>query len=186
MPQTGWILDLERCTGCKSCTLACKMENNIPAELFYRWVVDRHWDTVPASGAERLLRFVSMTCFHCANPACVPSCPVFVTPDADHPDGRAINKDPSDGIVRIDQDLCIGCCRCSAACPYGAPQYNPETNKVEKCTFCSHRLAAGLGPACVETCVGRALGYASPVAPGGAAPTGFANTSMTNPSVQFA
>jgi Fe-S-cluster-containing dehydrogenase component len=152
------------------------MENNLRRDLFYRWVVDTQLRSIPATGAD--LRFVSMGCFHCANPACIPACPV----------PNAITKDSTTGAVIIDQTLCNGCKRCAGACPYGAPQFNENTRKMEKCHFCKQRLDAGLKPACVMSCVGRALNYGpdTSVTPGGTAPTGFASTTMTNPQILFA
>lgn len=102
----------------------------------------------------------------------------------------AISKRKADGIVLIDQDKCIGCRRCTWACPYGAPRFNPVTKKTEKCTFCVHRLEAGLEPACVTTCVGDALHFGEmedirqiP----GTSPTieGLADISITGPNVRF-
>jgi len=56
------------------------------------------------------------------------------------------------GIVEIDKGLCIGCGNCIPACPYGARYRNPETCKADKCDYCPERRAAGLPPACVDTC----------------------------------
>jgi molybdopterin-containing oxidoreductase family iron-sulfur binding subunit len=95
-------------------------------------------------------------CNHCENPPCVRACPT-----------KATFKRESDGIVMMDFHRCIGCRFCMAACPYGARSFNfrdprpfiKETNKefptrmkgvVEKCQFCTERLAVGLQPACVE------------------------------------
>ena len=171
-----WTLDLAKCTGCRSCSVACVMENNTRRGLFYRWVVDTQLRSIPASGAN--LRYVSMGCFHCADPACIPACPV----------PNAITKDAATGAVIIDQALCIGCKRCAGSCPYGAPQFNESTRRMEKCHFCKQRLDAGLKPACVMTCVGRALNYDTDVnvTPGGTPPTGFSSSSLTNPSIFFA
>jgi anaerobic dimethyl sulfoxide reductase subunit B (iron-sulfur subunit) len=63
---------------------------------------------------------VNMSCNHCAEPACLPTCPT-----------GAIWKREEDGIVDIDSTLCIGCRRCEAACPYGAPQWTPKTDGQE-------------------------------------------------------
>jgi len=98
-------------------------------------------------------------CNHCERPACVRVCPT-----------KATFKRP-DGIVMMDMHRCIGCRFCMAACPYGARSFNwrdprpfiktenkeyPTRTKgvVEKCTFCTERLAKGQQPACVEAAKG--------------------------------
>jgi molybdopterin-containing oxidoreductase family iron-sulfur binding subunit len=95
-------------------------------------------------------------CNHCENPACVRVCPT-----------KATFKRKQDGIVMMDMHRCIGCRFCMAGCPYGARSFNfrdprpfiKSENKeyptrtrgvVEKCTFCTERLAVGKLPACVE------------------------------------
>lgn len=178
MPQYGWVLDLQRCIGCRTCTVSCQSELNTlelqtsKANLSYRWVVEQNGGTYPNVRRQ----FVTMSCMHCEDPPCIRSCPV-----------RAISKREQDGIVLIDQELCIGCRYCIQACPYGAPQFNENTQRVEKCTFCVHRTDAsvGLNPACVDTCVGRALSWGQDVAVPGNEPEGFADRRYSNPSIRF-
>lgn len=188
MAQYGWIIDVTRCIGCRACVASCINENNTDPYLRWRDVLE-----VEEGGTVSLAEntTVSMACFHCANPACKNACPV-----------GAISKDASTGVVLIDQSLCIGCRRCEAACPYGAPRFDPNTKKMYKCTFCAHRLMSGstnpedLVPACVSTCPGKALWFgevsAAPtygkqlVLASSTPPTGFASPSYTTPSVQFA
>src|SRR3972149_2753407 len=137
MPQLGWRIDLTRCTGCRSCQVACRSENNT-GSVSFRWVFFEETGTYPSPALE----FVSMACTHGAPPACRAACPV-----------GAITKDPANGLVNIDPALCIGCKRCAWACPYGAPQYNSDAGQVQKCSGCKQRIAAGLNPARVVTCV---------------------------------
>ncbi|MDH3379567.1 MAG: 4Fe-4S dicluster domain-containing protein [Gammaproteobacteria bacterium] len=195
MAQLGWLIDLDKCTGCDSCTVACKAENNtrplgsplpfkngrgvIPDHVSYRWVVKKETGVYP----NPTLTFVTSACNHCEDPACLVACPT-----------KAIFKRAEDGIVLIDQDKCIGCKYCIHACPYGAPQFNSETEKVEKCTFCVHRLyddsgsRTGFEPACVTTCVGNALHMVEGfnfADSGMNAPDGFADPSLTQPAVNF-
>jgi len=145
------------------------MENNTPTDVNYRWVFERESGFYPNPE----LAFSSLACFHCEAPACIPSCPV-----------GAITKN-AEGLVLINDALCIGCKYCMAACPYGAPQFNAITRKVEKCTYCVQRTSQGLVPACVQTCVGGALQISEDDTWGGAAPDGFANPIRTRPAVKF-
>ena len=197
MPQLGWLIDLDKCTGCDSCSIACKSENNtrplnspmpfkngrgvLPDHVSYRWVIKQEAGVYP----NPTMTFVTSACNHCKHPACLASCPV---PDA-------IFKRVSDGIVLINQEICIGCKNCIQACPYGAPQLNSATAKVEKCTFCLHRLYNAAGertgflPACVTTCVGNALHLVEDfnvADPTGYRPEGFADPALTRPAVKFA
>ncbi len=134
------FVDLRRCVGCQSCTVSCAIENQVPLGDF-RTVVSEYAVGVAAGPRLALL---PRLCNHCEKPACVPVCPV-----------KATTQRP-DGIVVIDASRCLGCGFCVQACPYGARFLNRDTNTADKCTFCLHRLAAGLMPACVETCVGGA------------------------------
>ena len=202
MPQLGWLIDLDKCTGCDSCSIACKSENNtrplsspmpfkkgrgvLPDHVSYRWVVKKEGGVYPHPS----LTFVTSACNHCEHPACLASCPKADVNDA-HNEDNAIFKRETDGIVLINQEVCIGCKNCIQACPYGAPQFNSQTEKVEKCTFCIHRLEAGFLPACVTTCVGNALHLVDDFDPedsGKNVPKelDFANPLLTVPSVKFA
>jgi len=87
-----------------------------------------------------------VSCNHCAEPACLPTCPT-----------GAIFKRKTDGIVDIDSSLCIGCRRCEAACPYGAPQFDVEEKIVKKCNLCVDEIEVGRKPYCVMACMMRVL-----------------------------
>lgn len=135
------VVDLRRCTGCRGCTVACKSENNVPEGVFRTWLRFEEVGTYPQTRP----RYFPLFCNHCDNPPCVPVCPVLATYKRD------------DGLVLIDYDKCIGCGYCIEACPYGARYLNPVQRTADKCTLCVHRLEAGQPPACVATCIGRAL-----------------------------
>lgn len=170
--QLGWSIDLRKCVGCHACVVSCKAENNTSPGLAWRQVITKNGGQYP----NVTTRFVTMACFHCAEPGCIAACPVE----------GAIVKRAEDGVVYIDQELCVGCRRCEWACPYGAVQFNPETRLVEKCTFCLHRLDAGLVPACVTTCMGDALHFGDLAElQGDESIEDFADPRLTVPSVRF-
>lgn len=171
MAQVGWIFNERRCIGCRACYVACKAENNTPLRTDRRWVLERESGAFPEVKRE----FISLTCNHCKEPACMKSCPE-----------RAISKRASDGVVLIDQDKCVGCRYCVAVCPYGAPKINTKTNKADKCTMCIHRLDAGLLPACATVCLTGAIQYIPDFTYAvDAVPEGFVDPVYTQPNINF-
>jgi Fe-S-cluster-containing dehydrogenase component len=70
-----------------------------------------------------------------------------------------MQKRTKDGIVFVDHNLCVGCKACITACPWGAPQWNPEIGKVVKCDYCKDRVDMGLKPACVTICTSHCLDF---------------------------
>jgi Fe-S-cluster-containing dehydrogenase component len=127
------LIDVDKCFGCMACVVACAAENNVPLGNFRTWI--EH--IVKPDGTNI---FVPKQCNHCDDPPCVPPCPTGAT-----------YRTP-DGLVLVNDELCIGCGACVKACPYGARYINPVKGVADKCTFCDHRLSAGLLPACVEAC----------------------------------
>ncbi len=140
--QWGFIHNNVDCIGCRACEIACKDKNGLAPGPRFRRVQYIEGGTFPEVYAFK----VNMSCNHCAEPACLPTCPT-----------GAIFKRQKDGIVDIDSSLCIGCRRCEAACPFGAPQYDPESNTVKKCNMCVDEMDAGRRPYCVMACMMRVL-----------------------------
>ena len=140
----GMLVDVRKCIGCQACTVSCIMENAVPENSF-RTIVSTYVVQQQEAGQTTAATYVlPRLCNHCDNPPCVPVCPV----------GATFKRD--DGVVLVDGDRCVGCAYCVQACPYDARFINHDTGKADKCTFCAHRVEAGLLPACVETCVGGA------------------------------
>ncbi|HAZ12485.1 MAG: 4Fe-4S ferredoxin [Bdellovibrionales bacterium GWA2_49_15] len=153
-------VDIAKCIGCGRCANACKKENHVPEgphtmrTWIERYIIPSEGETMvdsPNGGIDgfpdrqidsSILRtfFVPKLCNHCANPPCVQVCPVGAT------------FQTKDGVVLVDESYCVGCRYCIQACPYGARYMHPEKNVADKCTFCYHRIAKGLLPACVEVC----------------------------------
>ena len=70
-----------------------------------------------------------------------------------------MQKRVKDGIVFVESERCVGCKACITACPWGAPQWNPETGKAVKCDYCMDRLDQGLKPACATVCTTHCLSF---------------------------
>ncbi len=176
IPRWGMTVDLNRCIGCQTCTIACKHANDTPPDIQWRRVLDVELGVFP--DVERL--FLVTGCQHCDNPPCVPVCPT----------GATFRR--ADGIVDIDYGLCIGCASCAVACPYQARHMveqrdlyfgdrdttqersvaHPERLGVaQKCTFCAERIDAARArgqrpgidlaatPACAASCITQALRF---------------------------
>ena len=178
----GFYFDSTRCTGCRTCEMACKDYKDIPAEIAFRRVFDYEGGScaLGADGtvaSDAFMYHVSDACNHCENPKCFAACPT-----------GAIEKD-DDGIVFINQETCTGNGACVDACPYGVPILVKEEGKAKKCDMCRDRVAEGKQPICVEACPLRALEWgdldelkaAHPDAVAGIAP--LADPSETGPSL---
>jgi len=165
IPGRKWVMviDLAKCDGCGACMSACGKMHFIPP--------DRQWIKVlrMQDAEETAPYFFPQPCYHCDNPPCTKVCPVDAT------------FKRQDGIVLIDNDRCIGCRFCMAACPYGARSFNwgkpadppdaaaqpysPEhgfprrIGTVEKCDFCPDMAAQGILPACTAGCPMGAIYY---------------------------
>jgi phenylacetyl-CoA:acceptor oxidoreductase subunit 1 len=169
------VVDINRCIGCQTCTIACKDINDTPPGVQWRRVLDVEQGTFP--DVERL--FLVVGCQHCEEPPCVPVCPSGATAQR------------ADGLVTMDYDTCIGCGYCAVACPYQARTivhdkkwfYGEETVQervvshddrlgvANKCTFCKERLDDGLAqgltpgvdpeatPMCSSSCIARAIHF---------------------------
>ncbi|MGO8989348.1 MAG: 4Fe-4S dicluster domain-containing protein [bacterium] len=135
------------CIGCFACETACKQEHNLPVGPRWMKVIQVGPKEI---GAKLFMDFIPTHCRHCENPPCMGACPV-----------DAISK-RSDGIVIFDEKLCISCNQCIEACPFGAPQYNPEKKVVQACTLCYERVDQGLLPSCVQNCPTQALIFGDP------------------------
>lgn len=160
MTQMIHICDEERCIACSSCILACKVGHDIPVGLSRRRVFTMHEGTPEE-------RSISVACRHCAEPYCLPVCPV-----------DAITK-RDDGIVQTNKEECISCQSCLDACPFGIPSFleneDGELSPQEKCTYCAggpgvetfsqeemelygqNRIAEGKPPLCAAMCSTKAL-----------------------------
>lgn len=169
----GMVIDVKRCVGCQTCTIACKQEHGLPPGIQWRYVVDCEVGEYP--NVRRL--FLPMQCMHCAEPPCVPVCPT------------GASRQRADGIVWVQYEACVGCGYCAVACPYharhllhGGNGYFAHATPAEqaaarpgrhgvmtKCTFCKERVDAGreagltpgvdpeATPMCALACIANAI-----------------------------
>ena len=184
-PQWAMVIDLDRCTGCEACVVACKVENNIPSSeeassrhRSINWIrVERYFE---GEFPDVRARFRPVLCQHCEEAPCEPVCPVYATYHTE------------EGLNAQVYNRCVGTRYCANNCPYSvrffnffAPHWdaplekslNPEvsirtTGVMEKCTFCIQRIRKGeekardenravrdgdVVPACVQSCPTRAM-----------------------------
>lgn len=182
----GMIIDLDRCTGCQACVVACHAENNVPvvgeSEAIKRrtlhWIrIERYWE---GEYPNLKARFMPIVCQHCTEAPCEPVCPVFAT------------YHTPEGLNAQVYNRCIGTRFCGSACPYKVRVYNwfrpnfpgplseqlnpdvsvRERGIIEKCSLCVQRIHRAeldaslegrevmdgeIQPACVQSCPPSAL-----------------------------
>ena len=128
MEKISMVFRKKDCMGCHACEVACKQEHGLGVGPRLVRVLEESPDYVP------------IYCHHCAKAPCKEACPV-----------EAISRNEQ-GIVLIDNDLCIGCRECLEACPFGAMQYEDNQEIAIKCDLCIQRLADNKRPACMAVC----------------------------------
>lgn len=143
MVQMAMTIDLDRCTGCNSCTVACKQENNVNLGAFLVRV--HQIGPIGEFPNHMEMYFLPLMCQHCKSPACIAKCPT-----------DALYK-REDGIVLIDKEKCTDCRECITVCPYGAYSYNSEKKVLEKCDLCAHLIDKGEKPTCIKACIVQAI-----------------------------
>ncbi len=141
--SNGFLVNTERCYGCKACMVACAFGHEldtVKGAVFLRRVREFEDEATPGHA------FVTMSCNHCDEPACLANCPV-----------SAYTKDPETGLVIQDHEKCIGCQTCVNVCPFHAPRYNEADATTYKCDGCITRLQVGLRPICEKVCPTQAI-----------------------------
>lgn len=139
--QYTFEVNLDQCTGCKACVVACHNLNGLDDDETWREV-----GLLFGSKIKPYRQTVTTSCHNCEDPACANGCPTL-----------AYEKDAATGIVHHLDDQCIGCSYCILKCPYDAPKFNAKRGIVRKCDMCHGRLAAGEAPACVQACPNGAI-----------------------------
>lgn len=133
----GMIIDSSRCSGCQSCMVACKLQNDTVPGRFNTTVTAKETFFYSRAG----VRFEAGLCRHCADAPCVAACPT----------GAAFVHDS--GLVMTDWNRCDGNGACLQACPHDARFHDVRFDqRTDKCDLCLHRIVEGLVPACVENC----------------------------------
>ena len=166
MAKKGILFDMEKCIACRSCQVACKQWNELPAEKTTFFAAKGGYQN-PAGLSPKTYSLVKFyehekenrvkwlfrvhRCMHCVDPACVKACPVEPV--------KAMTHVKELGIVYVNRDLCIGCGACNEYCPWNIPQIDDNTEKSTKCTFCIDRVTNGLGPSCSDACPTGAITY---------------------------
>ena len=139
MTRYGMLINTLDGIGCYTCRVSCQRQNGlVPTEAFIHFL-DSESGTYPHVKTE----VVPVQCMHCDDAPCAKACPTGATYVTD------------EGIVRVDQEKCIGCKYCMAVCPYQARVINEVTGTVDKCRLCAAELSAQGAPncSCVSACL---------------------------------
>ena len=139
--------DIERCTSCKACEIACAVEHSSSKSL-YGAVFEQPRPQKRVHVEPALAYAYPVRCLHCSDAPCVAACP-----------NGAMTKDSESGIVVVNEARCQGCFMCAMVCAFGAISAHPTLRVAIKCDRCTERQAAGQQPACVDACPTHALEF---------------------------
>jgi len=131
-------VDVEKCTGCRCCELACSLKN------YQECNPSRARIYVVRSQVDGVITSIPVTCQQCEDALCVAMCPA-----------AALSRNVETHAVVVDPDKCLGCRTCVEVCPFGAPSVDPRTGQAEKCDLCDG------DPTCVKVCAEQAISYVS-------------------------
>ena len=140
-PHYAMVIRESDCIDCELCLKACRETNSVPHGGYRTTILER---SIPVSPEENERVFMPILCNHCNQAPCTRVCPTGAT-----------YKDKTNGIVLMNQDTCIGCKTCMAACPYNARYFNDEVRAIDKCNFCSDtklKESGGKTTACASAC----------------------------------
>lgn len=134
MQRKVLLIDVDKCTGCRICELACSyIHENVFNPLKSR---------ISIISWRREGIDIPMVCQQCDIPLCQDVCPT-----------GAISRDADTWAMVVDETKCIGCRMCIMACPFGGISLHPEKHAVIKCDLCEG------DPACVKYCPVGAIKY---------------------------
>jgi Fe-S-cluster-containing dehydrogenase component len=143
----SFVIDVDRCTGCHLCVIACKDEHvGNEHSPWTRAQPDTGHFWIRVASLERgsmprvKMTYLPLLCQHCENAPCMKAC------------GEDAIKRRHDGLVWIDPGACTGCGLCKEACPYAVIYMNEELGIAQKCTACAHRVDEASLPRCAEIC----------------------------------
>jgi Fe-S-cluster-containing dehydrogenase component len=154
MDNKTFLIDVDKCTGCMLCSIACKDEH--VGSSYEPWSkpqpdTGQFWMNIRPLERGRIPRvrmsYLPVHCQNCENAPCITVCP------------EAAIKTRDDGLVWIDPVPCTGCDLCLDACPYGVIFMNDDLGIAQKCTGCAHRVDEGLEPRCVDVCPHEAITF---------------------------
>lgn len=150
----GMVINLSKCVRCHACVAACRIEHFLPLRVTWPRLIA--WETDTPNGVD--ITTYPVRCNQCKDAPCLKACPANAT------------EQRPDGIIRVDQNKCVGCRYCVIACPYqnrtflsknknpgyfpgyeltkfekkGQKLYPHQVGTTEKCNFCAERIDAGL------------------------------------------
>lgn len=135
-----FVVNPDLCTGCRTCELACSFTHAIEG-------LRGQTRIYPLDGGFKDL-WIPVVCLQCDDAACVKSCLV-----------DALGRNPETGAIELNQEVCVKCMACVAACPFGCSILDQQHKIIVKCDLC------GGDPACAHFCPTKALQWNPIVVP---------------------